>query len=106
MADKKKKPRDLNQLAASIVDISTDEEAALAQQKPEETGKDPAAVALGRKGGQKGGKARAEIRAWPLELSDDLTLGVIEIYDALQLVDLSLLCQRTGIYAKCIYLSG
>ncbi len=48
-----KRPRDINQLAKSIVDLSTGEEA-----DPDE-GKDPAAVALGRKGGLKGGKARA-----------------------------------------------
>lgn len=42
---------DLNQLAKSIVDQTT------AEPKPE---KNPAAVALGRMGGLKGGKARAE----------------------------------------------
>ncbi|MGD2110509.1 MAG: hypothetical protein PVI86_14100 [Phycisphaerae bacterium] len=46
---KKKRPRDINELAKSVVDDATDS-------KP----KDPAAVALGRKGGKKGGKARAE----------------------------------------------
>jgi len=40
--------KDLNQLAASIVTQATND------------GKDPAAVALGRKGGLKGGKARAK----------------------------------------------
>jgi len=52
----RKRPRDLNALAASIVRDSTDED------KPEsvDDGKDPAAVALGRKGGLKGGRARAE----------------------------------------------
>ena len=48
-----KRPRDLNQLAASIVDAATSD---APDEKPE---KDPAAVALGRKGGLKGGKARA-----------------------------------------------
>lgn len=43
----KKPPKDINKLAASIVDRATRE-------------KDPAAVALGRKGGLKGGKARAK----------------------------------------------
>ena len=48
----KKRPTDINLLAASIVAGSTEE--------PEETsGKNPAAVALGRLGGLKGGKARA-----------------------------------------------
>ena len=49
---KQKRPRDPNQLAKFIVDIATGE-------KTEgESGKDPAAVALGRKGGLKGGNAR------------------------------------------------
>lgn len=48
-------PRDLNQLAASIVDAATSE----AVPTPTDDGKDPAAVALGRKGGKKGGPARA-----------------------------------------------
>ncbi len=51
----RKRPRDLNQLAASIVGDATDEDKA----EPVDHGKDPAAVALGRKGGLKGGKARA-----------------------------------------------
>jgi len=50
-----KRPRDANQLAKSIVDLSTGE----AEEENQDTGKDPAAVALGRKGGLKGGKARA-----------------------------------------------
>jgi hypothetical protein len=51
----RKRPRDPNQLAKLVVDIATGE----ADDTPEDTGKDPAAVALGRKGGLKGGKARA-----------------------------------------------
>ncbi len=51
----RKRPRDLNALAASIVSDATDEEPT----QPAD-GKDPAAVALGRKGGLKGGRARAE----------------------------------------------
>lgn len=54
----KKRPRDANQLAKSIVGIATGEEEDR-EATPEEQGKDPAAVALGRKGGLKGGKARA-----------------------------------------------
>lgn len=51
----RKRPADLNRLAASIVSDATDED------KPDpDAGKDPAAVALGRRGGLKGGKARAE----------------------------------------------
>jgi len=52
----KKPPRDLNQLAKWIVDQSTDEEEPREAEAPE---KDPAAVSLGRRGGLKGGKARA-----------------------------------------------
>jgi hypothetical protein len=50
-----KRPRDLNELAASIVDAATNE----AAPEPADGGKDPAAVSLGRRGGLKGGKARA-----------------------------------------------
>jgi hypothetical protein len=53
----RKRPADLNRLAASIVADSTDEDR---DETPTDDGKDPAAVALGRKGGLKGGKARAE----------------------------------------------
>jgi len=53
-----KRPRDLNQWAKRMVDIATGE-ASDREPTPEEQGKDPAAVALGRKGGLKGGKARA-----------------------------------------------
>ncbi len=51
----RKRPTDLNSLAASIVADSTDDDK---PEQPEDT-RDPAAVALGRKGGLKGGKARA-----------------------------------------------
>lgn len=51
----RKRPADLNSLAASIVADSTDEDK---PGQPEDT-RDPAAVALGRRGGLKGGKARA-----------------------------------------------
>jgi len=55
-AKKPKRPRDTNQLAKLITDLATGE---AVDTDPDE-GKDPAAVALGRKGGQKGGKARAD----------------------------------------------
>ncbi len=48
---------DPNQLAKLITDEATGE---APPEQPEESGKNPAAVALGRLGGQKGGKARAE----------------------------------------------
>lgn len=51
-----KPPYDLNKLAAFIVDEATNEEA----RPDEDDGKDPNAVALGRKGGAKGGPARAK----------------------------------------------
>ena len=51
----RKRPRDVNELAASIVDEATSDEAG---PDPDE-GKNPAAVELGRRGGLKGGKARA-----------------------------------------------
>lgn len=46
----------MNQLAKLLTDITTGE----AEDSKRTAGKDPAAVALGRKGGLKGGKARAE----------------------------------------------
>jgi hypothetical protein len=52
----RKRPRDPNQLGKLIVDFATGE----VEDTPEDTGKNPAAVELGRKGGLKGGKARAE----------------------------------------------
>lgn len=51
----KKTPVELNKLAAFIVDQATNEE----PQPEEQPTKNPAAVALGRLGGKKGGKARA-----------------------------------------------
>ncbi len=56
MATKPKRPRDTNQLAKFITDIASGE----VELPKTDDGKDPAAVALGRKGGLKGGKARAE----------------------------------------------
>ncbi len=51
----RKRPTDPNELARQIVDEATGEAPPF---DPDE-GKDAAAVALGRKGGLKGGKARA-----------------------------------------------
>jgi hypothetical protein len=51
-----KRPRDPNQLAKLIADIATGE----AELPKTDEGKNPAAVALGRKGGLKGGKERAK----------------------------------------------
>ena len=55
MPDRSRKSRDVNELARQIVDEAVGDAPKL---DPNE-GKDPAAVALGRKGGLKGGKARA-----------------------------------------------
>ena len=57
---RKPRPRDPNQLAKLIVDIATGQVEDRADSQPEETGKDPAAVSLGRRGGLKGGKARMQ----------------------------------------------
>lgn len=58
-------PGDPSKLAKKIVDLATGEE------EPEDAdeGKDPAAIALGRKGGLKGGRARAK-RMTPEERSE------------------------------------
>jgi hypothetical protein len=54
MAERRNRKLDLNTLAKRIVDEATGEV------PREEREKDPNAVALGRKGGLKGGKARAQ----------------------------------------------
>ena len=68
-SSKKKKHRDINVLVKDIVDEAMSEDAPQEQPSkesskdeatPEDTGKNPAAVALGRLGDLKGGKARAE----------------------------------------------
>lgn len=53
-SSKKQGPRDLNETAFRVFQEATGEA------KKDEPGKDPAAVALGRKGGLKGGRARAD----------------------------------------------
>jgi hypothetical protein len=54
---KSKTPRDINQLAAFIAGQATSDSK---PDQPAEPQKNPAAVELGRLGGLKGGKARAE----------------------------------------------
>lgn len=54
---RKKKPRDLSLLALAIVEEATAEDDE--ERDAPDDGKDPAAVALGRLGGLKGGPARA-----------------------------------------------
>jgi hypothetical protein len=51
-------PRDTNQLAHKILQIAIGED--VEPEKPPDDGKNPAAVALGKLGGAKGGKARWE----------------------------------------------
>ena len=58
-AKRLKRPRDPVQLGKLIGDILTGQIEDRTP-TPEEQGKDPAAVALGRKGGLKGGRSRAE----------------------------------------------
>ncbi len=62
---KPKRPRDPNQLAAAIVAEATGE----ILDTDEEPEPEPAAVKLGRRGGLKGGKARAE-KLTPKERSE------------------------------------
>jgi hypothetical protein len=56
-SSKPKRPRDVNQLAKMIADEATGQTPEPAEEK---SAKNPAAVELGRLGGLKGGKARAE----------------------------------------------
>ncbi len=63
-----KRPRDTNQLAKMIADIATGEVEDVAPP----TGKDPAAVALGKRGGLKGGKADNDIHPFIRGLLDKL----------------------------------
>jgi hypothetical protein len=64
----RKRPHDVNQLAKYIVDMSVGD-LPKEEHRPERE-KNPAAVALGRLGASKGGKARAE------KLSDSERRGI------------------------------
>lgn len=66
MAKRSSKPRDTNSMAAAIVAQSTDDDD---QGDDPYEGKNPAAVELGRLGGKKGGKARAD-KLTPAQRSD------------------------------------
>lgn len=55
MLKRSSKRRDINLLAKSIMEQATGQQ----PKEPADEGKNPAAVALGRLGGLKGGKARA-----------------------------------------------
>lgn len=58
MTERPKRPRDFSQAAKLVIDIASGQ-VADRELTPEEQGKDPAAVALGKRGGLKGGVARA-----------------------------------------------
>jgi hypothetical protein len=60
MPKRSSKPRDLNAMAARIVEQATDEKDEPTPEAKPEREKDPAAVELGRRGGLKGGAARAK----------------------------------------------
>jgi len=68
---RKHRPTDLNSLAASTVADSVDEDKDVAP----DDGKDPAAVSLGRRGGLKGGRARAD-KMTPEERSESARKAV------------------------------
>lgn len=55
MPKRSRMPRDPNQLAKAVVEFATGQR----EPDPEPPAKDPLAVELGRRGGLKGGKARA-----------------------------------------------
>lgn len=59
MASKPKRPRDANQLAKFVVDLSVGEADDSQEEDHHTKPKNQAAVELGRMGGLKGGKARA-----------------------------------------------
>lgn len=56
MENKPRRPKDTNQLAKKIVNLAVGEE----KEEQPQNNKNPHAVELGRLGGLKGGKARAE----------------------------------------------
>ncbi|MFI4991420.1 MAG: histone H1 [Solirubrobacterales bacterium] len=60
-----KRPRDPNQLAKLVVDIATGD----VEDLPVDSGKNPVAVVSGRRGGLRGGKARAQ-KLSPKQRSD------------------------------------
>ena len=63
----RKRPRDINQLTATLVAIATGRQSDAPESDKRE--KNPAAVALGRLGGLRGGKARADSLT-PLQRSE------------------------------------
>jgi hypothetical protein len=88
---KRKLPRDLNQRAHAIGEVATSE--AAPEPQTTDDGKNPAAVALGRLGGSKGGKKaravklskkrRSEIakKAAPEELHGNISVLISHIFE-------------------------
>lgn len=70
-------PRDPNQLAKAVVDFATGQREPDAPRPP----KNPAAVELGRMGGLKGGKARAESMT-PAERTDSARKAALARWDS------------------------
>ena len=68
-----KRPRDFSQAAKLVVDIASGQ-VEDREPTPEEQGKDPAAVALGKRGGAKGGRMRAS-RLTPEQRSEAARLA-------------------------------
>ena len=60
MQKSRKLPRDINSRAAQIMRLSTGDSPKPESEPTKPSGKNPAAVELGRLGGLKGGKARAK----------------------------------------------
>lgn len=73
-----KRPADVNELAFQIVGQATGE----IEPADPGAGKDPAAVALGRKGGLKGGKARAA-KMTPEERSESARKAALKRWGSL-----------------------
>lgn len=65
MTNRSSKPKDTQQLARAVLDaIAPDAESVEEAAESVAKGKNPAAVALGRRGGKVGGKARAAKARW------------------------------------------
>ena len=65
----RKKKEDFNELAADVLKHAIDDKPEKEPEKPVDPEKNPAAVALGRLGGLKGGKARAK-KLTPIQRSE------------------------------------
>ena len=77
-AQRLKRPRDPAQLGKLMIDIASGEVEDKAPEPIVDPDKDPAAVSLGRRGGLKGGKARAD------KLSPEQRSQIAGLHDALK----------------------